>query len=133
VLVTRDNNGKGMEGKVMNLRYKESGELSSKFKSEILNPTRNSRSITTYAEFEVQDEKNRTMATSEPSSMRLYKSKFPDFVICSPSISFIMPPSSGRLILRPNPGFLSLSFFCPMLQELKDKWVKLSQTRTWNN
>jgi hypothetical protein len=76
-----------------------------------LKPTRNSISITIYTEFEAQDEKNRTMAISEPSSVRLYNSKFPDFVICPPSISFIMPSSSGRLILRPNPGFLFLSSF----------------------
>jgi hypothetical protein len=54
-----------MKRKVVKLTYKGSGELLSKFKSEILKTTR--LFITTYADFDVQDEKNRIMVVSNPS------------------------------------------------------------------
>jgi hypothetical protein len=54
-----------MERKVVKLRYKGSREPLSKFKSEILKMTR--LSITSYGDFDFQDEKNGIMVDSNPS------------------------------------------------------------------
>jgi len=100
-----------MKRKVVKLTYKGSGELLSKFKSGILKTTR--LSITIYADFDFQDEKNGIMVVSNP--------KFPTIGTSWSSlqaISFLVLLSSGAII-KAEPRYSLLIFFGPVFQYSK--------------